>query len=173
MGSLLSTESDFDEEGADSSQVFDAKVVEGLTLLVSTRKGTGAPMTPMDNSTTHTDLPTFDDSPLPIQISSPPPRIESTTLDTTISRQPAPASRPRDSMPSAVPDLPKNWSYLLDLYFETTHCWFPISQKHELLRAAYTLSNEPSTASASSLSAGEMAFLHAVLAYASQQSTTL
>ncbi|KAF5720051.1 quinic acid utilization activator [Fusarium mundagurra] len=173
MGSLLSTESEFDEEGTDSSQFFDTKVVEGLTLLVSTRKGTGAPMTPMDTSTTQPDLPTFDYSPLPIQISSPPPRIESTTLDTAISRQPAPGSRPLDMMPYAVPDLPKNWSYLLDLYFETTHCWFPISQKHELLRAAYTLSNGPPTTSASSLSCGEIAFLHAVLAYASYQSTAL
>ncbi|KAF4431502.1 quinic acid utilization activator [Fusarium acutatum] len=173
MGSLLSTESDFDEEGVDSSQIFDTKVVEGLTLLVSTKDASGAPMTPMDTNTTQPDLPTFDYSPLPTTATSPPHRIEMTTLHATVSRQPEPASRPRDSVPLAVPDLPKNWSYLLDLYFETTHCWFPISQKHELLRAAYTLSNGPSTSSSSSLSPGEMAFLHVVLAYASHQSTTL
>ncbi|KAF5539398.1 quinic acid utilization activator [Fusarium mexicanum] len=173
MGSLLSTESEFDEEGTDSSQVFDAKVVEGLTLLVSTKNGTGAPMTPMDTSTAQPDLPTFDYSSLPISVSSPPHHIERTTLHINTSPQPEPAPQPLKSTPSPIPDLPKNWSYLLDLYFETTHCWFPTSQKHELLRAAYTLSNEPSTTSISSLSAGELAFLHAVLTYASYQSTTL
>ncbi|KAI7764337.1 hypothetical protein LZL87_013304 [Fusarium oxysporum] len=173
MGSLLSTESEFDEEGADSSQIFDTKVVEGLTLLVSTGNGTGAPMTPMDTSTTQPDLPTFDYSPLTIPVSSPPQCIERTTLHTTISRPTEPTPRCQDAMWNNVPELPNNWSYLLDLYFETTHCWFPISQKHELLRAAYTLSSGPSTTSASSLSSGEMAFLHAVLAYASYQSTTL
>ncbi|SCV50583.1 related to quinic acid utilization activator [Fusarium fujikuroi] len=173
MGSLLSAEGEFDEEGADSSQIFDTKVVEGLTLLVSTKNGTGAPMTPRDTITTQSDLPTFDYSPLPTTSTSPPHQIEKTTLHDTITRLPEPASRCLDSLPSAVPDLPKNWSYLLDLYFETTHCWFPISQKHELLRAAYTLSHEPSTASTSLLSSGEIAFLHAVLAHASHQSTTL
>ncbi|KAF5568752.1 quinic acid utilization activator [Fusarium napiforme] len=173
MGSLLSTESEFEEEGADSSQIFDTKVVEGLTLLVSTKHSSGAPMTPMDTVTTQTDLPNFDDSPLPIINDSPLRPRGGELFDTTVSRKQEPASRPPDPWPTAVPDLPKDWSYLLDLYFETTHCWFPISQKHELLRAAYTLSNEPTTTSASSLSTGEMAFLQAVLAYASHQSTTL
>ncbi|VTT73624.1 unnamed protein product [Fusarium fujikuroi] len=174
MASLLSTESEFDEEGADSSQIFDTKVVEGLTLLVSTKDTSGAPMTPMDTNTTQPDIPTFDYSPIPIPVSSSPQCLEKTALHTAINRQPEPESRPSNSMSSAaVPDLPKDWSYLLDLYFETTHCWFPISQKHELLRAAYTLSNGAPTTSTSSLSSGELAFLHAVLAYASHQSTTL
>ncbi|KAF5647800.1 quinic acid utilization activator [Fusarium tjaetaba] len=173
MGNLLSTESEFEEEGADSSQIFDTKVVEGLTLLVSTKDSSGAPMTPMDTITTQTDLPTFDYSPLPVTNDSPLRPRGGELFDTTVSRKQEPASRAPDSLPSAIPDLPKDWSYLLDLYFETTHCWFPISQKHELLRAAYTLSNEPTTTSSSSLSTGEMAFLQAVLAYASHQSTTL
>ncbi|KAF5646345.1 quinic acid utilization activator [Fusarium sp. NRRL 25303] len=174
MGSLLSTESEFDEEVGDSSQIFDTKVVEGLTLLVSTKDTSGAPMTPMDTNTTQPDIPTFDCSPIPIPVSSFPQCLEKTALHTTINRQPEPESRPLNSMSSAaVTDLPKDWSYLLDLYFETTHCWFPISQKHELLRAAYTLSNGAPTTSTSSLSSGELAFLHAVLAYASHQSTTL
>jgi hypothetical protein len=173
MGSLLSTESEFEEEGADSSQIFDTKVVEGLTLMVSTKNGTGAPMTPMDTIAAQPDLPTFDYSPLPIPNDSSPRPSGGAPSHTTVSRLPDPTSQPLDSIPSAIPDLPKNWSYLLDLYFETTHCWLPISQKHELLRAAYTLSNEPTATSASSLSTGEMAFLQAVLAYASHQSTTL
>ncbi|KAI1018517.1 hypothetical protein LB503_005566 [Fusarium chuoi] len=147
MGSVLSTESEFDEEVGESSQMFDTKVVEGLTLLVSTKDTSGAPMTPMDTNTTQPDITTFDYSPLPIP----------TALQSTISHQPEPASRSLDSTPSPIPELPKNWSYLLDLYFETTHCWFPVSQKHELLRAAYTLSNGPSTTSACSLSSGETA----------------
>ncbi|KAF4473397.1 quinic acid utilization activator [Fusarium agapanthi] len=173
MGSLLFMESEFDEEGTDSSQVFDTKVVEGLTLLVSTKNETGASMIPMDTSIAPPDLPTFDHSPLPIPHDSPRRPNGGELFRTTVSRQPEPVSRPLKSTPSPVPDLPKNWSYLLDLYFETTHCWFPISQKHELFRAAYTLSNEPSTASISSLSAGELAFLHTVLTYASYQSTAL
>jgi hypothetical protein len=173
MGSLLATEGEFDEDGTDSSQYFDTKVVEGLTLLVSRKDGTGALMTPMDTNETQPDLPPFDHSPLAISASSPLQPSGGLKLDTTISRQPEPASQPLNSMPSAVPDLPKNWSYLLDLYFETTHCWFPISQKHELLRCAYTLSSSPSPATVDSPTSGELAFLHAVLAYAAHQSGTL
>lgn len=173
MGSVLSTESEFDEEVGESSQMFDTKVVEGLTLLVSTKDTSGAPMTPMDTNTTQPDITTFDYSPLPIPVSSSPQCLEKTALQSTISHQPEPASRSLDSTPSPIPELPKNWSYLLDLYFETTHCWFPVSQKHELLRAAYTLSNGPSTTSACSLSSGETAFLHTVLSYASYQMKTL
>ncbi|KAF5611969.1 quinic acid utilization activator [Fusarium subglutinans] len=173
MGSLLSAESEFDEEGTESSQVFDTKVVEALTLLVATKNGTGGHMTPMDTSTAQLDLPSFDYSPLPIPNDLPLRPQAGELFHTTVGREPEPAPRPLKSTPSPIPDLPKNWSYLLDLYFETTHCWFPISQKHELLRAAYTLSNEPSKTSISSLSAEELAFLHAVLTYASYQSTTL
>ncbi|EXL71604.1 hypothetical protein FOPG_12657 [Fusarium oxysporum f. sp. conglutinans race 2 54008] len=173
MGSLLSTESEFDEEGTDSSQIFDTKVVEGLTILVSTKNGTGAPMTPMDTNTTQPDPPLFDHSPSAIPASSPLQPCGGPTLHTSISSIPETVSQPPKSMPSAVPDLPKNWSYLLDLYFETTHCWFPISQKHELLRCAYTLSYSSSPATANSVTSGERAFLHAVLAYAAHQSTAL
>ncbi|KAF9773885.1 hypothetical protein IL306_008214 [Fusarium sp. DS 682] len=174
MASLLATEGGEADEDVDSSQYFDTKVVEGLTVLSTSRKhNAGAPITPIDTIFAQTDIPAFDSSNTPVPICSPPEPAEETTHQMPINRTPVPTSHHLDDITPAIPDLPKNWSYLLDLYFETTHCWFPISQKHELLRAAYTLSNAPSTTTSSSLSSGELAFLHTVLAYASYQSTTL
>ncbi|KAF4333874.1 quinic acid utilization activator [Fusarium beomiforme] len=173
MGSLLNAEGEFDEDGTETSQYFDTKVIEGLALLTSASNTAGAPMTPMDTNTTQPDIPSFDLSPLPLAAPSPAERPMQAQSQTSMHSPSKPISNHSLNSPLPIPDLPKNWSYLLDLYFETTHCWFPISQKHELLRAAYTLSNGPSTTASSSLSSGELGFLHAVLAYASYQSTTL
>lgn len=70
--------------------------------------------------------------------------------------------------------LPPHWSHLLDLYFANTHCWFPISQKHDLLRAAHMLANNTNAPSLpDALSRGDCAFLWAVLGYLSHQSDRL
>lgn len=71
-------------------------------------------------------------------------------------------------------DLPTNWSYLLDLHFANTHCWFPISHKHDLLRTAYTVANNSNPPSLTNPSQnGDCAFLWAALAYSSHQSDAL
>jgi len=64
--------------------------------------------------------------------------------------------------------LPPHWSQLLDIYFTNTHCWFPISQKHDLLRPAYMLANSNQDQDDGPAS-GERAFLWAVFAYTSHQ----
>lgn len=80
-----------------------------------------------------------------------------------------------DSEPSP---LPADWSNLLDIYFTNTHCWFPISQKHDLLRTAHVLAASDKNASSTSgpfppPSLGDRAFLWAVLAFSHQQSRCL
>ncbi|KAF2668549.1 hypothetical protein BT63DRAFT_425855 [Microthyrium microscopicum] len=62
--------------------------------------------------------------------------------------------------------LPPNWRQLLDIYFANTHCWFPISQKHDLLRPAYELANS-SRDQHIHLASGDYAFLWAVFTYSS------
>ncbi|KAI1262777.1 hypothetical protein F5Y18DRAFT_144034 [Xylariaceae sp. FL1019] len=38
--------------------------------------------------------------------------------------------------------LPHNHWRLLDIYFSYTHCWFPILEKHEVLKTSYTYPDE-------------------------------
>ncbi|KIW04200.1 uncharacterized protein PV09_04508 [Verruconis gallopava] len=63
--------------------------------------------------------------------------------------------------------LPPNWLKLLEDYIATTHCWFLISKKHELLQIAYTAADagrcidQPCS--------GDLAFLWAVFAYSTRQ----
>ncbi|KAH8883726.1 hypothetical protein GQ53DRAFT_830399 [Thozetella sp. PMI_491] len=113
---------------------------------------------------------------------SPEQRPPATTLNSTStpSAAPAPTCSNEDSVPTArggVPEgsdrtqLPCHWPQLLDLYFSTTHCWFPVCQKHELLRTAYFLASTASTSvmpsSPDSPTPGDCALLWAVLACAS------
>jgi hypothetical protein len=169
VGKLLSPEGVEDEDdGTDSTQYFDTKVSEALALSISVRAGdTGAPLTPMNTDTTPQDMilttPVVDCLASDFVQASP---------QTAISHPPEATTPLTLGCPSpSVTELPKNWPFLLDLYFETTHSWFPISQKHELLRAAYTLANRTSTSSVDLPSSAEIAFLQAVLLYASHQST--
>jgi hypothetical protein len=166
---LLSPEGVEDEDdGTDSTQYFDTKVSEALALSISARAGdTGAPLTPMNTDTTPHD----------VILTSPDVACSASYFveaspQTAISHPPEPTTSFTLGCPSSsVTELPKNWPFLLDLYFETTHSWFPISQKHELLRAAYTLANRTSTSAADLPTSAEIAFLQAVLLYASHQSS--
>lgn len=74
--------------------------------------------------------------------------------------------RQADNLNSALDfQLPPNPWPLLDIYFSYTQCWFPILEKHDILRTAFRQADEDSTASAS----GDQAALWAVLALASIQ----
>ncbi|KAL2809861.1 fungal-specific transcription factor domain-containing protein [Aspergillus granulosus] len=87
------------------------------------------------------------------------------------------AKRPRLSMsadtllppaPSAAQPLqiPPQTSQLLDTYFATTHSWFPIVTKHNILRASYLYANAPSISVARlSQGSGDHAALWALLSY--------
>lgn len=174
-GKLLAPERvEVDEDGADSTQYFDTKVVEALVLSQSSRAGdTSALLTPMNTDTTPQEVALFDTPHTPVASDDAPGYYEETP------RQPSTFPQPEYSVSGRLapyllphPPLPNHWSYLMDIYFETTHSWLPISQKHELLRTAYTVANSSPTCTTSP-SSGELAFLHAVLIYASHQTSSI
>ncbi|KAH6962755.1 hypothetical protein DER45DRAFT_551815 [Fusarium avenaceum] len=171
IGKLLSPEGVEDEDdGTDSTQHFDTKISEALALFLSTRGGeTGAPLTPMNTDTTPQDAMAFDTPTTPVA-APPTSSFTEASPQISISHPPEPTTSHGMRSSSSISKLPKNWPFLLDLYFETTHSWFPISQKHELLRAAYKLANSTSATSVDLPSTGDIAFLQAVLLFASYQS---
>ncbi|TEA17570.1 Quinic acid utilization activator [Colletotrichum sidae] len=66
--------------------------------------------------------------------------------------------------------LPPNWSFLLEIYFASTHSWLPMFQKHDILRLPYMLKNGQGTTDVvDSISHGDRCSLWAVLAYSSHQ----
>jgi hypothetical protein len=82
---------------------------------------------------------------------------------------PPPSSTYLPPPPNNNSQLPHHWSYLLDVYFSNTHCWFPIAQKHDVLRPAYLLSSAETRAKHDALAAGDCAYLWAIFAYSSYQ----
>ncbi|KAH7247187.1 hypothetical protein NW759_007953 [Fusarium solani] len=165
---------DGDDDGTDSTKHFDVKLAEALAL--SHRGGRGKPFVDSNQGALLSPMNTDTTPMATVALSSGTPRGESHPVFSTEARESSlggPISLPLDpglsvpSDPPPVPQLPSHWPYLLDLYFATTHCWFPISQKHELLRTAYTLAN--ATAGLDSVSQGDSAFLYAVLFYTSHQ----
>lgn len=66
--------------------------------------------------------------------------------------------------------LPPQTSQLLDIYFATTHSWFPVIAKHNILRASYSYANAPFTVGTSSPGSGDHATLWAILSYTVSQS---
>jgi hypothetical protein len=64
-------------------------------------------------------------------------------------------------------ELPARAWHLLDIYFSYTHCWFPIVEKHDLLRVSYQYaSGAPNISGPGS---GDHAALWAILAYSDHQ----
>jgi hypothetical protein len=154
---------DGDDDGTDSTKHFDVKLAEALAL--SHRGGRGKPFVDSNQGALLSPMNTDTTPMATVALSSGTPRGESHPVFSTEARESSlggPISLPLDpglsvpSDPPPVPQLPSHWPYLLDLYFATTHCWFPISQKHELLRTAYTLAN--ATAGLDSVSQGTRRF---------------
>ncbi|KAI0546998.1 fungal-specific transcription factor domain-containing protein [Xylaria curta] len=75
---------------------------------------------------------------------------------------------PRLQQPSAV-GLPSNHWRLLDIYFSYTHIWFPILEKHELLKTGYSYSDEGLHITRDTPGSAGHAELWAALALASYQ----
>jgi len=68
--------------------------------------------------------------------------------------------------------LPSNWPHLIDVYLSSTHCWFPVVQKHFPMRTASLLSYKNSEGGAGNLERprpGEVVSLWATFAIASYQ----
>ncbi|KAJ5689807.1 hypothetical protein N7462_004199 [Penicillium macrosclerotiorum] len=66
--------------------------------------------------------------------------------------------------------LPPQTSQLLDIYFATTHSWFPVVAKHNILRASYLYANAPFSVATTSPGSGDHAALWAILSYTITQS---
>lgn len=77
----------------------------------------------------------------------------------------------RESLTNHVPQLPSNAWPLLDIYFSYTQCWFPILEKHDILRTAFRHSEN--AASPSAAGSGDHAALWAVLTLASIQESSI
>ena len=58
---------------------------------------------------------------------------------------------------------------LFDIYFSYTHCWFPIIEKHDILRTAFSYSQRDTNITASQSESGDHATMWAVLALAAIQ----
>ncbi|KAL4866450.1 quinic acid utilization activator [Aspergillus spectabilis] len=69
--------------------------------------------------------------------------------------------------------LPPNPWPLLDIYFSYTQCWFPVLEKHDILRTAFRHADEDQYPSSTSTGSGDHAALWAVLALASIQQTSI
>ncbi|KAJ4026196.1 hypothetical protein NW752_001135 [Fusarium irregulare] len=163
-----------DEDGPDSTQYFDAKVAEAFSLSLTSRAGdTDALLTPMNTDTTPQEMTLFDSPPTPVISSHAPEQHGGTSPRFPVaSHLEYPMANSNGSSLSPIPQLPKHWSFLMDVYFETTHTWLPISQKHELLRIAYTVANGGANP-INPPSSGELCFLHAVMIYASHQASSI
>lgn len=68
--------------------------------------------------------------------------------------------------------LPSNAQQLFDLYFSYTHCWFPILEKHDILRTAFGYNQQAVRVSCRSPGSGYHAAMWAVLTLASMQQTS-
>ncbi|KAL3470602.1 hypothetical protein BJX99DRAFT_251083 [Aspergillus californicus] len=84
---------------------------------------------------------------------------------------PSPVRAPRPDRSSSQ-QLPSNPWPLLDIYFSYTQCWFPILEKHDILRTAFRHADEDQY-NPSSAGSGDHAALWAVLALASIQQTSI
>ncbi|KAE8351014.1 fungal-specific transcription factor domain-containing protein [Aspergillus coremiiformis] len=71
------------------------------------------------------------------------------------------------------PRLPPNAWALIEVYFTYTQCWFPILEKHDILRTAFRYPENDTPTSASSAESGDHAALWAVLALASIQDVSI
>ncbi|KAI9924886.1 hypothetical protein ASPWEDRAFT_506359 [Aspergillus wentii DTO 134E9] len=70
-------------------------------------------------------------------------------------------------------ELPSNAWSLLDIYFSYTQCWFPILEKHDILRTAFRDTAGEMRVSSSSPGSGDYAALWAVLTFASIQEASI
>lgn len=89
-------------------------------------------------------------------------------------REPPPSQVPALSLPvstrsqDATPLPPERWR-LFDIYFAYTHCWFPVCEKHDILKLSYSYPDSGLQLSSGMAASGEHAELWAVLALASLQ----
>ncbi|KAF7126228.1 hypothetical protein CNMCM5793_002723 [Aspergillus hiratsukae] len=113
--------------------------------------------------------------PVPRQL---PPRTTKDSGTQTVLRSDTIASTANLSQPftqsqSSTLPLPSNVWTLLDVYFSYTQCWFPILEKHDILRTAFRQSEDNVQISPRTPGSGDYAALWAVLALASMQERSI
>ncbi|CZT52738.1 related to quinic acid utilization activator [Rhynchosporium secalis] len=116
------------------------------------------------------NLMTQNDHQTPPNASAVDPSFLPREYESVLSPNPAHAA-PSNGNPAAgadaLPDLPSETWHLLDIYFSYTHSWFPIVEKHDLLKTSYQYSQMKGDSS--SAGSGENAVLWAAIAYAKFQ----
>lgn len=93
-------------------------------------------------------------------------QVESTTRNALM--HPSELGNSEPTYSSAV-KLPSNAWLLFDIYFTYTHCWFPILEKHDLLRTAFSYNQKDMYVDASKPGSGDHAVMWAVLALTAVQ----
>ncbi|PKY08721.1 hypothetical protein P168DRAFT_301365 [Aspergillus campestris IBT 28561] len=98
----------------------------------------------------------------------------SQTMDAEVTIDPPSQLSPLRADHHSTPlKLPSNVWPLLDIYFSYTQCWFPILEKHDILRTAFRHSEDDAPVDPSSPGSGDYAALWAALALASIQETSI
>ncbi|KAI9744254.1 MAG: hypothetical protein M1818_002406 [Claussenomyces sp. TS43310] len=92
--------------------------------------------------------------------------VDENSFPTEVSSHGTQGLQPALSFQNSLPALPSRSWQLLDIYCSYTHNWFPIMEKHKLLRVSYQTSP---AVEKSGLGSGDHAALWAVLAYAEYQ----
>lgn len=77
-------------------------------------------------------------------------------------------SQSQSSCPPAI-RLPSSAWQLFDIYFTYTHCWFPILERHDILRTAFGYNRNDIYVDASKSGSGDHAVMWAVLALTAAQ----
>lgn len=172
----LSAETNEDDEGNESVKVFDRKALQLSVLATETLRTRAAFDRESFNAFSSMPPGPLMSSVLPTDIHANQPRFSMPTdgsVDPSIDAIPEPVYMETDAVVDCAMDmqedtpLPEHWRSDLDYYFATSHCWLPISQKHDLLRTGYILSSLSTSQKTSVLvTHGDRAFLKAVLAFA-------
>ena len=175
----LSAETNEDDEGNESVKVFDRKALQLSVLATETLHNRAA--FDRESSNVFPSMPPgpLMSSVLPTDVHISQPRFSMPTdgsVDPSIDADiaiPELAHMETDAIVDCAMDMqedtpvPVHWRSDLDNYFATSHCWLPISQKHDLLRTGYILSSLPTSQNTSvPVTHGDRAFLRAVLAFA-------
>ncbi|KAJ5091798.1 hypothetical protein NUU61_006668 [Penicillium alfredii] len=136
---------------------------------------------PQGLDTRETSLPGV--SPSRTAITSSTPRYSRTTRDCSIQTVPTadphpPSSSVQNSDSQPLPKqyslkLPYNAWPLLDIYFSYTQCWFPILEKHDILRTAFRYTEGDMYVSRTAPGSGDHAALWAVMTLSSLQDASI
>lgn len=91
-------------------------------------------------------------------------------LESTLKKKTSSHRSPSRKLDPMETPLPPQTPTLIDAYFSFTHCWFPIVERHCVLRTSYSHSRRARPGKSET---GDLAALWAILAYTARQSLEL